>query len=552
MPPTTLRTEAGRRGGRARRRRHAGAAAALPPAVRRGRAARVPRRPRARRRRVGGGRHVPAHAAAAARRGDGARSTSRRPRATDTSSPRCGCADPRDLGPAVARLRRLLDLDADPLAVDAVLGADPGLAPAVAAVPGIRLPGTVDGVETALRAVLGQQVSVAAARTAAQPAGRRARRAAARPRSPASGPDLLFPTPAAIAERGAEVLTGPRGGSRPCSGSPPPLADGSLVLDAGRDPADLRADAHRAARHRAVDGRLPGDAACSATPTSCSPPTSAVRRGAAALGLPSDLAGLTARAAGWAPWRSYAAIHLWRAMPATPRTGGPHEHRTWSTIDTPVGPFTAVVDADGAVLASGWTADARRAAPAGPPDAAADRRSSEGDLGAGRRRDHPLPRRRPVRDRRRARPAAVGRVPRARVGRAADGAGRRARSPTPSTRPRPGARRPCGRRPRPAPATRRPCSCRATGCCAPTAPLGGFRWGLEVKRWLLAHEAPRPEQASTTAFRHSHAHGAHCAIHAAIRTCRHLLPQSRLGDRSLRATGSVSTMRSTVRRSEPR
>ena len=76
-------------------------------------------------------------------------------------------SDPRDLAPAVARLRRLLDLDADPAAVDAVLGADPVLAPSVAAVPGIRLPGTVDPAETALRAVLGQQVSVAAARTAA-------------------------------------------------------------------------------------------------------------------------------------------------------------------------------------------------------------------------------------------------------------------------------------------------------------------------------------------------------------------------------------------------
>src|SRR3954447_129210 len=75
--------------------------------------------------------------------------------------------DPRDLGPAVARIRRLLDLDADPVAVDDVLGADPALAPAVAAVPGIRVPGTVDGAETALRTVLGQQVSVAAARTAA-------------------------------------------------------------------------------------------------------------------------------------------------------------------------------------------------------------------------------------------------------------------------------------------------------------------------------------------------------------------------------------------------
>ena len=96
-------------------------------------------------------------------------------------------------GPAVARLRRLLDLDADPTAVDAVLGADPVLASSVAAVPGIRLPGTVDPAETALRAVLGQQVSVAAARTAAA----RLADALGERLSPAfagDGPDVLFPT----------------------------------------------------------------------------------------------------------------------------------------------------------------------------------------------------------------------------------------------------------------------------------------------------------------------------------------------------------------------
>ena len=103
-------------------------------------------------------------------------------------------SDPRDLAPAVARLRRLLDLDADPAAVDAVLGADPVLASSVAAVPGIRLPGTVDPAETALRAVLGQQVSVAAARTAA---ARLADALGERlpPALAGDGPDLLFPTP---------------------------------------------------------------------------------------------------------------------------------------------------------------------------------------------------------------------------------------------------------------------------------------------------------------------------------------------------------------------
>ncbi|MDP9255096.1 MAG: helix-turn-helix domain-containing protein, partial [Actinomycetota bacterium] len=74
-------------------------------------------------------------------------------------------ADVRDLGVAVARCRNLLDLDADPIAVSSLLGSDPLLAPLVTARPGLRVPGCVDGSEIAVRAVLGQQVSVAAART---------------------------------------------------------------------------------------------------------------------------------------------------------------------------------------------------------------------------------------------------------------------------------------------------------------------------------------------------------------------------------------------------
>ena len=72
--------------------------------------------------------------------------------------------DLRDLTAAVQRCRRLLDLDADPEAVTGYLAADPVLGPLATANPGRRSPGHVDGSELALRAVLGQQVSVAAAR----------------------------------------------------------------------------------------------------------------------------------------------------------------------------------------------------------------------------------------------------------------------------------------------------------------------------------------------------------------------------------------------------
>lgn len=226
--------------------------------------------------------------------------------------------DPRDLGPAVARIRRLLDLDADPVAVDAVLGADPALAPAVAAAPGIRLPGTVDGAETALRTVLGQQVSVAAARTAAA----RLATALGEPLPAAlaaDGPDLLFPTPSTIAERGAEVLTGPTRRIATVLGLATAIADGSLVLDAGRDPAQLRAELVAlpgigpwTAGYLAM--RLLGD------PDELLATDLGVRRGAALLGLPDSIDGLTTRAATWAPWRSYAATHLWRVAATSRRT----------------------------------------------------------------------------------------------------------------------------------------------------------------------------------------------------------------------------------------
>jgi AraC family transcriptional regulator of adaptative response / DNA-3-methyladenine glycosylase II len=240
-----------------------------------------------------------------------------RPAATDhavTATPHVTAtlrlADPRDLGPAVARVRRLLDLDADPVAVDELLGADPTLAPAVAAVPGIRLPGTVDGAETAIRTLLGQQVSVAAARTAAS------RLAAALgerlpPALAAEDADLLFPTAATLAGRGAEVLTGPARRTATVLAVAGAIADGSLVLDPGREPADLRAELV------ALPGIGPWTAGYLAMrvlgdPDELLAEDLGVRRGAAALGLPSDLPGLAARAAAWRPWRSYAATHLWR------------------------------------------------------------------------------------------------------------------------------------------------------------------------------------------------------------------------------------------------
>ena len=157
-----------------------------------------------------------------------------------------------------------------------LLGADPALAPAVEEVPGIRLPGSVDGSETAVRAVLGQQVSVAAARTACRAGWPKRWASGCRPRSTSPGAELLFPTPAAIAEHGAEVLTGAwPGGSASVCAVAAALADGTLALDPGRDPADRAGRAGRAARRRAVDRRLPRDARARRPRRAAGRPTSA-------------------------------------------------------------------------------------------------------------------------------------------------------------------------------------------------------------------------------------------------------------------------------------
>src|SRR5699024_10060552 len=77
---------------------------------------------------------------------------------------RFALSDARDLAPALERTRRMLDADCDPVAVDEALGDDPLLGPLVAARPGLRVPGSADGPESAVRTVLGQQVSVQRAR----------------------------------------------------------------------------------------------------------------------------------------------------------------------------------------------------------------------------------------------------------------------------------------------------------------------------------------------------------------------------------------------------
>ncbi|MFH9727368.1 AlkA N-terminal domain-containing protein [Streptomyces sp. NPDC017254] len=220
---------------------------------------------------------------------------------------RLSLTDPRDLTHAISRCRRLLDLDADPVAVDERLRADPLLAPIVDAAPGRRVPGTVDPAEFAVRAVLGQQVSTAAARTHA------ARLVAAHGTpvdDPEGGLTHLFPRPRALAVLDPETLALPRSRRTTLLTLVRALADGSLTLG----PADDREEAR--ARLLALPGFGPWTTEIIAMRALGDPDAFlsgdlGVRRAAEGLGLPGTPAALTARAAHWRPWRAYAVQYLW-------------------------------------------------------------------------------------------------------------------------------------------------------------------------------------------------------------------------------------------------
>lgn len=221
---------------------------------------------------------------------------------------RAGLTVLTDLMPLVARVRRLFDADADPVGIDEALAASPQLRRLVSAVPGIRLPGAVDPDELLVRALIGQQISVAAARThltrLTQALG------APFPTNPL-GLTRLFPTPEVIAAHGEQVLTGPHTRVRNLIGITNRLASGALALSS----ADARDD--QRARLLAEPGIGPWTADYVAMRVLGAPdvfPATdvALHAGAARLRLPTESKALAGWAEGLSPWRSYAAMQLWR------------------------------------------------------------------------------------------------------------------------------------------------------------------------------------------------------------------------------------------------
>jgi AraC family transcriptional regulator of adaptative response / DNA-3-methyladenine glycosylase II len=215
---------------------------------------------------------------------------------------RAELTDRLDLAGVISRARGLLDLDADPPAIDARLGADPVLGPLLAARPGLRSPGAVDGFEMAISAVVGQQISVSGARTLL------CRIAADHGSRAFDGQTTqLFPDAAQLAVVDPASLPMPRARARTVLAIAEACASGALSLDPGAD----RQREHAALlampgigpwtadyiRMRAMGDRdvlLATDLG--------------VRKSADRLGI--DLADGGPQ---WAPWRSYATHHLWAA-----------------------------------------------------------------------------------------------------------------------------------------------------------------------------------------------------------------------------------------------
>ncbi|WP_460544866.1 DNA-3-methyladenine glycosylase 2 family protein [Glycomyces halotolerans] len=215
--------------------------------------------------------------------------------------------DLRDLTAAVARCRRALDLDADPVAIAAALEADPVIGPAARKTPGRRVPRKADNTEYALRAVIGQQVSTASAATIA---ARLAQTHGEPIDDPEGGLSRLFPTPEALAAADPADLPMPASRKRTLQALAAALASGSIEVGPGADWA----------RTRAALASLPGIGpwtvemiAMRALGDPDAFPVSdlGVVRGAEAFGLPTGPKALAEAAEAWRPWRSYATQYLW-------------------------------------------------------------------------------------------------------------------------------------------------------------------------------------------------------------------------------------------------
>lgn len=199
----------------------------------------------------------------------------------------------------MGRVRQLFDLDADSAAIDMLLAEGPELAPTVAQNPGIRVPGSLDPNEQLLRTMVGQQISISAARTvlgglAAELDG--------------TG---TFPTAEMFAQHGLDFLRGPAARVAAIHGVAVALASGSLVIDGEMPVEELT---HRLVAFPGIGPWTAGYVAMRVLGAGdiLLSTDLVLRKGAALLGLPTDARELDRYAKRWSPYRTYAGLHLWR------------------------------------------------------------------------------------------------------------------------------------------------------------------------------------------------------------------------------------------------
>ena len=206
----------------------------------------------------------------------------------------------------VGAARTAFDLDADPVEIDAVLGRDLALAPLVARTPGIRVPGAVDPFELLMRAVFGQQISVAGARTQL---GAFVQRFGVPLDEPVGAITHVFPTPERVAQITPDELGMPRRRAETIRRLGELVASGELDLEDREGALATLADVPGIGRWTLDYVAMRGFHDPNAFPAT----DLGVRRGFEALGLPAETKDILERAERWRPYRAYAVMHLWNA-----------------------------------------------------------------------------------------------------------------------------------------------------------------------------------------------------------------------------------------------
>ena len=217
-----------------------------------------------------------------------------------------------DLSMLVQRCRHLFDLDAVPPAIAEILETDPMLAPLVTVRPGLRVPGAMNGFELAVRAILGQQVSVTGARTLA---GRLVTMFGVPLEQPQGGLTHFAPSPQVIAQSALQGLGLTRSRVAALQALAYAVSEEGLTLDRNADRV------HTVTRLQQIPGIGPWTVSYIAMralgdPDAFPAADLGLRRAFEQQGVPASARNIEGRAEAWRPWRAYAAHHLWASLPA--------------------------------------------------------------------------------------------------------------------------------------------------------------------------------------------------------------------------------------------